>query len=167
MIQISRLSLLMFVFFTVPVTSAFDFKKIDEFKTLEFFNSITEFESSYAEYIQDCLDNTGGGAGGIACLITYELWDRELNIYYNKLMKVLGEKEKKLLKESQAAWITERDKSIIFNSCLLDIKYKDEIGTMSALLRAEDANSMIVPLVKHRVFILKKWFDFVKDMKNQ
>jgi uncharacterized protein YecT (DUF1311 family) len=155
-------------FMTASVAFAIDYnyKKIDDFKTLESFKSIDEFESSYAKYEQDCLDNTGGGTGGIPCLIGYALWDREVNIYYNRLMKVLGEKERELLKESQLEWIKERDKSIALNSRLLDDKYANETGTLYSLLRANDADSMMTPIVKQRALLLKKWLEFIENKKN-
>jgi hypothetical protein len=88
------------------------------------------------------------------------MWDRELNIYYSKLLKILGEKEKKLLKESQLAWIKERDATIAFNSRLLDKKYT-EPGTIYVLMRPGDADKMMVPVVKQRALILKNWLEFV------
>ena len=96
---------------------------------------------SYGKYVQDCLDDTGGGTGGIPCFVGYDMWDREMNIYYNRLNGDLGEKEKNLLKESQLAWIKEREKTIDFNSSLLDLKYGEEEGTMYALMRAGAADS--------------------------
>jgi hypothetical protein len=81
----------------------YPYKKVGDFKTLESYKSINEFESSYKKYTQHCLDNTSGGSGGAPCFIGYGMWHRELNIYYNKLMKSLGAKEKNLLKESQIA----------------------------------------------------------------
>lgn len=138
----------------------YPYKNIDDFKTLESFKSVDEFEASYNKYIQQCLNNTYGGTGGVPCLIGYDMWDRELNIYYSKLLKILGEKEKKLLKESQLAWIKERDATITFNSHLLDKKYA-EPGTMYVLMRANDADKMMIPVVKQRALLLKNWLAFV------
>ncbi|OGP83290.1 MAG: hypothetical protein A2Z08_00150 [Deltaproteobacteria bacterium RBG_16_54_11] len=143
----------------------YPYKKIDDFKTLESFKSIDEFEASYNKYIQHCRENTGGGTGGVPCLIGYEMWDGELNIYYSKLMKILGEKEKKLLKESQLAWIKERDATIAFNSRLLDKKYTEE-GTMYVLMRAGDADRMMTPVVKQRALLLKEWLELVSKLEK-
>jgi uncharacterized protein YecT (DUF1311 family) len=168
MLKLFNLFCLVICLITSSVTFAFDYnyKKIADFKTLGSFKSVNEFESYYYEYIQDCLDHTGGGIGGKPCLIGYEIWDRELNIYYDRLVKILGEKEKELLKEAQLAWIKERDNSIAFNSRLLDNKYENKIGTMYALIRAEDADNMITPIVKQRAFLLKKWLEFIEE-QNQ
>lgn len=134
-------------------------KKPSDFKTLESFKSVAAFEASFGKYVQDCLGNTGGGTGGIECLIGYEMWDRELNIYYERLNKALGQKERGLLKESQRAWISEREKTITFNSALLDKKYAGETGTMYALMRARDADDVIVPIVRQRALLLKSWLE--------
>jgi uncharacterized protein YecT (DUF1311 family) len=168
MLKVLKIFCLAICLLTPSVTFAIDFKykKLDDFKSLEFFKSVDEFESSYNKYVQECLDNAGGGTGGIPCLIGYELWDRELNIYYNKLMEVLGEKEKELLKESQREWIKEREKSIDFNSSLLDGKYKHETGTMYRLMRAGEADEMITPIIKQRALLLKKWLEFVEEQKQ-
>ena len=141
----------------------YKYKEINEFKSLESFNSIEEFESYFQEYIQDCLNNTSGGTAGIPCLIKSQIWDRELNTYYKKLMNILQEKEKKLLQESQRAWIQERDQSATFNSRLLDIKYEGKMGTMYALMRAGDADGLIAPIVKQRTLLLRTWFEFVES----
>jgi len=138
-----------------------DYKKLDNFKTLESFKSIEAFESAHEKYTQECLDNSGGGSGAAECFIGYEMWDRELNIYYNKLMSKLGTKEKTLLKESQQAWIKDRDKSIDFNSQLLDNEYT-EPGTMYEAMRAGDVDRIMTPVNKQRALLLKTWFEFVK-----
>ena len=151
----------LFVVPYIAFAADYPYKKADDFKKLESFKSVEQFEANYKKYVQHCLDNTGGGTGGIPCFVGYDLWDRELNIYYNKLMNVLGEKEKKLLKESQLAWIKEKEKTIEFNSALLDKKYT-EIGTMYALMRAGDAEEIITPIVKNRALLLKKWLEDLK-----
>ncbi|HEV2721898.1 MAG TPA: lysozyme inhibitor LprI family protein, partial [Thermoanaerobaculia bacterium] len=106
------------------LASQFAYKSAKDFKTLEHFKSVETFEASFAEYEQDCLDNTGGGTGGIPCEeLKHELWDREMNIYYGRLLAKLGPKEKTLLKESQRQWVVVRDNAIALNSALLDRRY--------------------------------------------
>lgn len=142
----------------------YPYKKVDDFKKLESYKSVEQFEANYKKYVQHCLDNTGGGTGGIPCFIGYELWDRELNIYYNNLMSILGEKEKKILKESQRVWIKEKQKTIEFNSVLLDKKYT-EMGTMYVLMRVGNVEETITPIVKNRALLMKKWFEAFKEKK--
>jgi len=133
--------------------AAFDYKTPKDFKTLENFKSVEAFEASYAEYVQDCFDNTGGGTGGIRCTqLEYELWDREMNIYYKRLLAKVSDPT--ALKESQRLWIQMRDKTIEVNSALLDRRYQEQ-GTMYALMRAGDAARIITPLVKQRALMLR------------
>lgn len=143
----------------------FKYKNINDFETLSSFKSIKSFEKNYKKYTQVCLDNTGGGSGGVPCFIDYKMWDRELNIYYKKLYSMLNENEKILLKKSQLLWIKERDASIDFISKLLDIKYKNKTGTMYLLTHAWEANTMISPIIKQRTLLLRKWFHYLEDMK--
>ncbi len=138
--------------------SIYEYKSINDFKDLSSYNSIEEFEASYQKYVQDCLDNTGGGTGGISCHIGYEIWDRELNYYYKKIAPLLNKKELTALKESQRAWIKERDLSIEFNSMLLDHKYPPQ-GTMYALMRSGSADKLITPIIKQRTLVLKRWYE--------
>lgn len=133
----------------------FAYKTVKDFKTLETFRSVDGFEASFGGYVRDCLDNTGGGTGGIPCEeITYDLWDRELNIYYGRLLKALTPKQQTLLKDNQKQWLTFRDNAIALNSSLLDRRYDTE-GTMYQLMRSGDASRIITPIVKQRALMLR------------
>lgn len=136
----------------------YKYKSVKYFKVLSSFKSIKEFEDNYGVYIQHCLDNTFGGTGGIPCYIGYNMWDRELNIYYKKLYSSLSKKAKSILKKSQKFWLKKRDLSIESNSRLLDKKYT-EPGTIYLLIRAGDADSAITPIIKQRALFLKKQFE--------
>jgi uncharacterized protein YecT (DUF1311 family) len=135
--------------------TGFAYKSAKDFKTLETFGSVEAFEASFAGYVQDCLDNTGGGTGGIRCTaLEYELWDRELNLCYGRLLNKLKPKEKTLLQANQRQWIAYRDAAIALNSSLLDRRY-DTQGTMYLLMRSGDAARIITPMVKQRALMLK------------
>lgn len=135
---------------------SFEYKKVNDFNVLSSFNNVHEFEESYASYVQNCLDHTGGGTGGISCFIGSKLWDRELNTYYKKLGAILNNKEK-----SQRRWIKERDTSIEFNSMILNRDYSEQ-GTMYALIRAGKVDEMITPIIKERALVLKRWYELLK-----
>ena len=131
------------------------YKTVKNFKTLESFASVEAFEASFAGYVQDCLDNTFGGTAGIPCeKLSYQLWDRELNIYYGRLMKALTPKEQALLKENQKQWLVYRDNAIALNRSLLNRRYDIE-GTMYRLEAAGHGSTIIVPMVKQRALMLR------------
>ncbi len=145
------------VLFSVGSAHANDFriKSKNEFPPLSHYKDVEAFEKHNQEYIRTCLEYTGGGSGSIPCLINYELWDRELNIYYKELSGKLDEAGKNALKQSQIAWLKERDLSFRFNAFLLNRAYKDKKGTMYSLMRAGDADKLMVPLVRQRALYLK------------
>ncbi len=137
----------------------YSYKKADDFKTLENFETVEAFETSFGGYVQDCLDNTFGGTGGIPCYIADQLWDRELNIYYNKLLLKLDNRGKELLKKSQQEWVKSRDLAYKFSSHLLATHQQD--GTMFSLMRARDFNEASAAMVKQRALWLKNWLELL------
>jgi uncharacterized protein YecT (DUF1311 family) len=148
------------IIFMLSVSAqGYSYKKVEDFKTLEHYKTVTAFEQSYKSYIQDCLDNTGGGTGGIQCLIADKIWDRELNIYYKKLFAKLDDKGNDLLKKSQQEWMLSRDLSLKFSEHFLDLKFKDEEGTLNLLLRADEDHSALTQIIKERALWLKGWLD--------
>ena len=146
-------------------TADYDYKTIADFKTLESFEDIEDFEKSYKPYIQDCLDNTGGGSGAVSCFISYEMWDRELNIYYNKLMNALPAGERQLLKDSQHTWLKSRDTSIKLNSMIMS-RYYPELGTMYIAMAAGDFDQIITPLIKNRALMFREWAKFKRTFDD-
>ena len=118
--------------------------------TLENFNSIEEFENDYTKYIQDCLDNSGGGLGGINCLVESQVWDKELNIQYNKLCSMLGDSEKKLIKEAQQKWLLMRDADINTQEAIVDNKFNND-GTMYVLIKSRAIDRLTAEITKQRV----------------
>ncbi|TOQ61868.1 hypothetical protein CGG90_24800, partial [Vibrio parahaemolyticus] len=66
---------------------------------------------------------------------------------------------KKSLKDSQISWLNTRDKTIEFNSLLLDERYKDKVGTMYIAMRAGDADQAVSPIIKHRALLIKSWLE--------
>jgi len=142
---------------------AFDYKKVDAFPALRDFATVSDFEKFYGEYTQTCLDNSYGGTRGIPCFIGSELWDRELNDYYHALYNTLDKQGQEALKQSQRAWLKERDLSIDFNTLLLNQKYSTRSGTMFLLMRAGDAEELTQDIVKQRALQLKKWLEFCSN----
>ncbi|MCT7486119.1 DUF1311 domain-containing protein [Aliarcobacter cryaerophilus] len=147
--------------FFVHSLLAFEQKDVNDLKRLDNFTSIDEFEKYYESYIQKCLDSGYGGTGSIPCYSRYELWDRELNLNYLKLISKLNKMEIALLNQSQKKWLESRDLIIKFNSLILDKSYKEE-GTMFLLMRAEDADYSMSLMIKERALMLKKWYERIK-----
>lgn len=140
----------------------FQYKEVKDFKVLNAFPSVEAFEAHYNQYVGDCLDNTYGGTGGIPCYIGYEMWDRELNIYYKQLYSRLDEQGRQLLKLSQRAWLKERDQSMEFVHQQLGQKYS-EPGTMYSLMRVGEFDTMITPIVKQRALLLRQWIELFEE----
>lgn len=134
-------------------------ESIDDFKYLDEFKTVRKFDEYIEGNVDSCIDETHGGTAAIPCFIGYELWDRELNKYYNLLVTELPKDSVKLLRESQRLWLRDRDKTIELNSALLDLRYKEVQGTIYSAMRANDADRAIVPVVRHRALFLKLLYE--------
>lgn len=145
----------------------YDYKDVKDFQTLSHFKTVDAFEKNYQKYVQNCLDNTYGGTGGIPCYIGYGMWDRELNIYYDKLMKVLPAKLKTGLKKSQIEWLKSRDMSQDFIRDLINEKYKPYLdGTMYQLMSSGDYSNIATTAVKARALQLKALYEAFQQNLN-
>jgi uncharacterized protein YecT (DUF1311 family) len=143
-------------------TLGYKYKEVSDFKALESFPSVEAFEASYESYIGDCANNTGGGVGGVPCFIAGEMWDRELNVYYNRLISKLNSEDEGLLKNSQREWIKSRDLTLDFSSKTFWAKYK-EPGSMYQLMGAADYDSILAAIVKQRVLWLKNRLELLNS----
>jgi len=143
------------LFFTSNVFGFnYKYKEVYDFKTLDNFESVMAFETYYESYIRDCLNSTGGGTGGIPCFIAGDIWNRELNIYYEKLISKLDNKGKELLKETQRVWIKSRDLTLGLSGDIFWRKHQ-ESGSMYQLMGAADYDSALSAIVKQRVLWLR------------
>ena len=131
----------------------FTYMKVQDFKRLSSFKSTKEFEKYYGRYIQKCLDNTGGGSGGIPCMIESDIWDRELNSAYKKLYAQLNKEEKNNLKQAQRYWIKERD----LNLKLIYTQLSEEEGTMYRLINAGEIDDSMALMIKQKTIFLLKY----------
>ncbi len=161
--KIFRLFFILLIFPFASYAQSFEEKPIDDFLSLSEFSSVDEFEKYINTYVQDCLDNSYGGSLSVRCFINYEIWDRELNNYYRLLYRHLNDAGKKSLKGSQISWLKTRDKTIEFNSLLLDERYKDKVGTMYIAMRAGDADQAVSPIIKHRALLIKSWLEYQRE----
>ncbi|SET35583.1 Protein of unknown function [Marinobacter segnicrescens] len=137
------------------------YRKVDDFPYLSEFESVRSFDKYIDDYEKECIDKTYGNTKAIPCFVGYELWDRELNKYYKILMSQLSENQQEILRESQRVWLKNRDRSIEFNSALLDMKYDKAEGTIYSAMRASDSASVIPAIIKQRALLLKQWAQMV------
>lgn len=91
-------------------------------------------------------------AGMIECEYTARIaWDKEMNKYYKLLMEILKPTEKKLLKESQRAWLEYRDSEMNFASTF----YKNMEGTAWLVVHA----GRLTAIVKQRTLELEEYHE--------
>lgn len=143
-------------------SGGFESKEIDDFPHLEDFGGLAEFQDYIDDYARSCIDNTDVNTRTIPCFVSYELWDRELNKYYQQLRELLTKEERASLLESQRLWIKSRDRTVELNSSLLDWRYEGMRGTMFNAMRSGDADEAIAPMVRQRAMFLKRWVDLKK-----
>lgn len=174
--QVTFISLVFFLLPLIPLSSnaAYSsstggqsqdsvYRKIEDFPYLSDFESVRSFENYIDDYEQECIDKTYGNTKAIPCFVAYELWDRELNKYYQILMSKLPKKQQEALRSSQRLWLRNRDRSIEFNSALLDRKYDQADGAMYSAMRANDSASVIPPIIKQRALLVRKWAQMVEE----
>jgi|GEM_PF-1121255 len=140
-------------------SSEFQTREINDFAYLEDFESAKAFQEHIDNYVQSCIDSTAVNTKTIPCFVSYELWDRELNKYYQRLQDLFNQDERAKLLESQRLWIKDRDRTVELNSSLLDWRYEGLNGTMFSAMRAGDADEAIAPMVRQRALLLKHWGD--------
>ncbi|MFP4332187.1 MAG: lysozyme inhibitor LprI family protein [Campylobacterales bacterium] len=157
-----RLIIFLMLIFGFSFGAEFEYKSAKDIKPLSEFKSIEEFEKNYKGYIQNCLDATYGGSAGIPCLIASEVWDRELNIVYDKLMKTLPSKLQNELKESQKEWIDVRDKTTRLAQSVVNSAYKGMQGTMYDLMQAQDSDTLNSEVIKNRTLLLREILNYYK-----
>lgn len=145
----------------VHAESKFSMQDIKSFKTMEQFKSPEIFDKYINEYIQECLDNGYGGAGSLSCLVNYDLWDRELNIYYKRLYHKLDKQGKEILKASQKEWLRSRDLSKKMTSFVMSKINDGNGGTAQILIGAMFANNTLSPIIKSRAILLKNWCELL------
>jgi len=97
--------------------------------------------------LSECMEKDPSTQGMLLCLDeAYRKWDAELNRAYQELISRLTPDERTVLRESQRAWLKQRDE--MFK--LLDAIYGRKEGTMFLTMRAADR----VEAVQKRAFEL-------------
>lgn len=109
------------------------------------------------QWLTDCMAKDPSTQGQLKCLgEAYTRWDAELNRVYKQLLGRLAPEEQAVLKESQRAWLKQRDE--MFK--LLQMIYAQKSGTMYLTLQAADR----VDIVEKRALELTSILDIL-DME--
>lgn len=103
-----------------------------------------------------CISKTSSTADILKCTaIAYDAWDKEMNKYYNLLMKKLTTEQKSELLKAQKSWLAFRDNSAVFiNSSIMEKQ-----GTM--YLNVASGNSR--EIVKQRALQLKEYYNIISE----
>lgn len=142
--------------------AAFEFMEPKAFPTLASFESVEAFEKYIGDYMQRCFDRWASSSPGAKCPVRSELWDRELNVAYKRLMKVFPDAGKQKLKVSQRNWIVSRDSTIDISTYTLD-RHFDVGGTMWVTPRADAADEVLGNIVKARTLLVIRWEKMVSE----
>jgi uncharacterized protein YecT (DUF1311 family) len=104
------------------------------------------------QWLSDCMAKDPSTRGMLLCLEEgYRRWDAELNRVYKELMNRLTLEEQGTLRESQIAWLKQRDGTFK----LLQIIYAKKDGTMYLTMKAADR----VDIVQKRALELSSYLD--------
>ncbi len=119
------------------------------------FSAFSQEKHPIDKFLEDCLDKNLTNAGMANC--TYEarvLWDKEMNKYYDLLMKIFNKDEQMKLREAQRAWLKFRDAEFA------NIKeiYEGQ-GTMFIVIQAADR----LEIVKQRAEALRVYYQIRRD----
>lgn len=110
-------------------------------------------------WLENCIEKDSSTAGMIKCSgKAYEMWDKEMNKVYQKLMKKLSPEEKELLKESQKQWLKFRDAEFKF----IDNLYLG-IATMIPVMKYGQK----LDILKQRTLQLKEYLNDVNDWEME
>lgn len=108
--------------------------------------------------LNECLDKeenfTTSGMMGCAGAAKEE-WDKELNKYYQLLMKKLNDTQKESLKNAQRQWLKYRDSEYKFS----DEFYFGKEGTMWRVIAVQRQ----VDIIKARTLELKDYFESFEE----
>ena len=109
--------------------------------------------------LANCLKENVTTVGMSDCLVSAQnLWDKELNKYYQLLLTKLDAKGQNKLKETQKQWIVFRDHEIKF----ISETYGNREGTMWIIIVADKINQ----LVRQRAVDLIGYYETLSENSN-
>lgn len=103
-----------------------------------------------------CISKTSSTADMLKCTaIAYDAWDKEMNKYYNLLMKKLSTEQKSELLRSQKSWLAFRDNSFTF----INNSIREKQGTMYLNVASGHRRE----IVKQRALQLKEYYSIISE----
>ncbi len=95
----------------------------------------------------------------------YEIWDKELNTIYNKLVKELNEEEKELLLQAQLGWVQfHMNENKFFQKIFYERESGPILGTLGQIQmldsRMERIKSRTIELMEYYYYLVRDGFDF-------
>lgn len=103
-----------------------------------------------------CISKTSSTDAMLKCtVIAYDAWDKEMNKYYNLLMKKLPTAQKSELLKAQKSWLAFRENSFTF----INSSIREKQGTM--YLNVASGNRR--EIVKQRALQLKEYYSIISE----
>lgn len=103
-----------------------------------------------------CISKTNSTADMLKCTaIAYESWDKEMNKYYNLLIKKLSVEQKSELLKAQKSWLSFRDNSFTF----INSSIRKKQGTMYLNVASGERKE----IVKQRTLQLKEYYQIISE----
>jgi len=103
-----------------------------------------------------CISKTSSTADMLKCTaIAYDAWDKEMNKYYNLLMKKLPAEQKSELLKAQKSWLSFRDNGFTF----INSSIKEKQGTMYLNVASGERRE----IVKQRALQLKEYYSIISE----
>lgn len=103
-----------------------------------------------------CISKTSSTDAMLKCTaIAYDAWDKEMNKYYNLLMKKLSPEQKSELLKTQKSWLVFRDNSFTF----INNSIREKQGTMYLNVASGERRE----IVKQRALQLKEYYSIISE----
>jgi len=103
-----------------------------------------------------CISKTSSTDAMLKCTASaYDSWDKEMNKYYNLLMKKLSAEQKSELLKAQKSWLAFRDNDFK----LINSSIKEKQGTMYLNVASGERRE----IVKQRALQLKEYYSIVSE----
>ncbi len=143
---------------------AFDLRSLGDFKPLSYYSSVDLFEQVIQQYSEECVTKLGPNTNTEHCFVESDLWQRELDYYYPRLLELLNEKDKLALQEAQLLWIQSGEKSDSIYQTTLEQNASEYTARYNKYNRV---NQHIAQRVKARALMIKEMYEINERIVNR